>query len=124
MNEQQLEGFLRETKPKVDKDPTFILETRRRMEEVEGIKAEVDRTRRTGRSALIAALVAGIVLGAAVTAVAYLFPVKPDLDKIGWLADALAWIQTYRQYLLLPVAALITALALVLSLGRRDAYRV
>lgn len=124
MNDQQLEDFLRETKPSVDKDPTFILETRRRMAEVEGIKAEVDRTRRTGRSALIAALVAGIVLGAAVTAVAYLFPVKPDLEGITWMTDARAWVQTYRQYLLIPVAALITALALVLSLGRKDAYRM
>ena len=124
MNDRQLESFLKENRPKVESDPTFILETRRRMEEVEGIKAEVDRTRRTGRIALIVALVTGIALGAAVTAVAYLFPVKPDLDGIGWMADALAWIQTYRQYLLLPVAALITALALVLSLGRKDAYRI
>ena len=124
MNDRQLESFLKENRPKVESDPTFILETSRRMAEVEGIKAEVDRTRRTGRIALIVALVTGIALGAAVTAVAYLFPVKPDLDGIGWMADALAWIQTYRQYLLLPVAALITALALVLSLGRRDAYRI
>ena len=41
MNDQQLESFLRENRPQTEKDPTFILETRRRMAEVEGIKAEV-----------------------------------------------------------------------------------
>lgn len=124
MNDRQLESFLKENRPKVESDPTFILETRRRMAEVEGIKAEVDRTRRTGRIALIVALVTGIALGAAVTVLAYFFPVKPDLEGIGWIAGARAWLQTYRQYLLIPVAALITALALVLSLGRKDAYRI
>ena len=94
------------------------------IENWEGIKAEVDRTRRTGRIALIVALVTGIALGAAVTVLAYFFPVKPNLEGIGWIAGARAWLQTYRQYLLIPVAALITALALVLSLGRKDAYRI
>lgn len=121
MNDKQLESFLRENRPETASDPTFILETRRRMEQVEGIKSEVDRTRRGGRVALIVALVAGIVVGAAITAVAYFFPVKPDIESIGWLTDARVWLQTYRQYLLLPVAALITALSLVLSLSRREA---
>ena len=121
MNDKQLESFLRENRPETASDPTFILETRRRMEQVEGIKSEVDRTRRGGRVALIVALVAGIVVGAAITAMAYFFPVKPDIESIGWLTDARVWLQTYRQYLLLPVAALITALSLVLSLSRREA---
>ena len=38
-----IEDFLRENKPQVKEDPTFILEAQRRMEQVEGIKAEVDR---------------------------------------------------------------------------------
>ena len=53
MNDKQLESFLRENRPETASDPTFILETRRRMEQVEGIKSEVDRTRRGGRVALI-----------------------------------------------------------------------
>ncbi|MBO4340659.1 MAG: hypothetical protein J5835_04440 [Bacteroidales bacterium] len=120
MNDQQLESFLRENRPKTEKDPTFILETRRRMAQVEGIKAEVERTRRSGRVALIVALAAGIVVGASITALAYFFPVKPEIESIGWLTDARVWIQTYRQYLLWPVAFLIAALALVLSLGRKS----
>ena len=123
MNDQQLESFLKKNKPRVESDPTFVLETRRRMAQVEGIKAEVDRTSRTGRVALIVALVAGIVAGAAITAMAYLFPAKPDIEGMGWLSDARIWIQTYRQYLLLPVAALITALALILSSGKKAESR-
>ena len=40
---KEIDEFLRENKPEVKDDPTFLLETRRRMEVVEGIKAEVDR---------------------------------------------------------------------------------
>ena len=55
-----IEDFLRENKPQVKEDPTFILEAQRRMEQVEGIKAEVDRQRSRGRVALIIALCAGL----------------------------------------------------------------
>ena len=122
MNDNQLESYLRENKPRPEQDPTFILETRRRMAEVEGIKSEVDRTRHTGRSALIIALVVGIAIGVSAAALAYLFPVKPEFDGIGWVANLRVWLQANRQYLLLPVAALITALALVLT-RRREASR-
>jgi hypothetical protein len=47
MNE--IDEFLRANKPAVKDDPTFLLETRRRLEAVEGIKAEVDRQRSRGR---------------------------------------------------------------------------
>ena len=43
MTEQNLEDFLRENRPAVKDDPTFLMETRRRMDAVEGIKQEVDR---------------------------------------------------------------------------------
>ena len=49
MNE--IDEFLRANKPAVHDDPTFLLETRRRLEAVEGIKAEVDRQRSRGRLA-------------------------------------------------------------------------
>ena len=35
-----IEDFLRENKPQVKEDPTFILEAQRRMVQVEGIKAQ------------------------------------------------------------------------------------
>lgn len=118
MNDRQLESFLKENRPQVESDPTFILETRRRMAGVEGIKAEVDRTRLTGRIALIVSLAVGIVIGSAATIVAYLFPVKPDLEISGVVDSARLWLHTYRMYILIPLAMLITALSLVLAGGR------
>ena len=36
----EIDDFLRENKPRVKDDPTFILETQRRLGQVEGIKAD------------------------------------------------------------------------------------
>ena len=119
MNDQQLESFLREHRPETEKDPTFILETRRRMAAVEGIKAEVDRTRNTGRGALVAALVAGIAISTIATAVAFLYPVNPDLIASSLTDKARLFLDSYKQFLVPGVATLVVTLSLVLSLRRR-----
>ena len=119
MNDQQLESFLREHRPETEKDPTFILETRRRMAAVEGIKAEVDRTRNTGRGALVAALVAGIAIGTIATAVAFLYPVNPDLIASSMTDKVRLFLDSYKQFLVPGVATLVVTLSLVLSLRRR-----
>ena len=112
---KDIEDFLRENKPQVKKDPTFILETRRRMEQVEGIKAEVDRQRGHGRVALIVALAVGLALGVLATAVAFLYPVDAETVGQGLIQSIRLFLQTYRQYMLLPVALLAIALYLVLT---------
>ena len=117
---KDLEEYLRENKPIVKDNPTFILETRHRMESVEGIKGEVDRQRRSGRRALIIALVAGLVAGILVAAVAFFYPVDPESVGQGILQSIRLFLQEYRQYLLLPVALLAIALAIVLFPGRRS----
>ena len=112
---KDLEEFLRENKPQVKEDPTFILETQHRMEQVEGIKAEVDRQHCRGRLALIIALVGGLVIGVLATTLAILYPI--DVESVGeglWQSVRL-FLQNYRQYLLLPVALLSIALGVVLS---------
>ena len=38
---KEIDEFLRDNKPALKDDPTFLLKTRRRLEQVEGIKAEV-----------------------------------------------------------------------------------
>jgi hypothetical protein len=114
-----IEDFLRENKPVVKEDPTFILETRSRLEAVEGIKAEVDRQRHSGRLALIIALVAGLVLGVLVTAVAYLYPVDAQSVEEGLIHSARLFLASYREYLLLPVAILAIGLGFVLSRNTR-----
>ena len=119
MNDQQLDSFLKENKPRVASDPTFVLETRRRMAEVEGIKAEVDRTRRSGRVALIVTLVSGIILGAVASAVAFLWPVDPAALEHNLLDTARAVLTPYKHYILFFLAIMITALCLVLTSGRK-----
>jgi hypothetical protein len=102
----------------VKDDPTFLLETQRRMDQVEGIKAEVDRQRSHGRVALIVALVAGLAVGVLATALAFLYPIDAQSVGDGLLESTRVFLQTYRQYLLLPVAILAITLALVLSSGK------
>lgn len=111
---KEIEEFLRETKPQVKEDPTFILETRRRLDQVQGIKAEVDRQRHHGRVALIIALAAGLGIGVLATAVAFLYPVDPESVGKGLLDSVCVFLHTWKQYLLLPVALLAIALGLVL----------
>ncbi|MCR5548713.1 MAG: hypothetical protein K6F25_08170 [Bacteroidales bacterium] len=114
---KEIEDFLRENKPAVKDDPTFILETGRRMDQVEGIKAEVDRQRSHGRIALIVALVAGLVLGVLATALAFLYPIDPAAAGESTWQDIRLFLQDNRQYLVYPVAVL--AVALGLLLGRK-----
>ena len=118
---KEIEEFLRENKPSVKEDPAFILETRRRLEQVEGIKAEVDRQRYHGRRALIVALVAGLAIGVLAAAVAFLYPVDAESVGKGLLDSVCVFLHTWKQYLLLPVALLAIALGLVLS--RRGLYQ-
>ena len=112
---KDLEQYLRDNKPVVKDDPTFILKTRNRLEAVEGIKAEVDRQHTRGRRALVIALVAGLVVGVVITAIAFLYPVSPDSVAKGILDSLCLFLQSYKQYLLLPVALLAIALGLVLT---------
>ena len=89
------------------------------MAEVEGIKAEVDRTRTSGRVALIVALAAGIVLGALAAAVAFLWPVDPAALEGRVLDSVKVVLDPYKNYILFFVAIMITALTLVLTSGRK-----
>jgi hypothetical protein len=117
---KEIEDFLRENKPVVKDNPTFILEAQRRMEAVEGIKGEVDRQRCYGRLALIITLMAGLFLGVVATAIAYLYPLDADTVGQGILDSIRQFLTTWKQHLLLPVALLAIALSLVLMSGKRS----
>ena len=62
-NHKDIESFLRENRPQVDENPLFILEVQQKMEVVKGIKAEVDRQRNYGRTAIVIALALGVAAG-------------------------------------------------------------
>ena len=112
---KEIEDFLRENRPITKDDPTFILETQRRMEQVEGIKGAVDRQRRHGRVALILALAAGLALGVFATVIAFLYPLDVESASEGIVQSVRLFLQSYRQYLLMPVALLAIVLGIVLS---------
>ena len=112
---KEIEDFLRENRPITKDDPTFILETQRRMEQVEGIKGEVDRQRRHGHVALILALAAGLALGVFATVIAFLYPLDVESASEGIVQSVRLFLQSYRQYLLMPVALLAIILGIVLS---------
>ena len=121
---EQLEDFLRNNKPVVKDDPTFLLKTRQRMEAVEGIKAEVDRQRSHGCKALIVALIAGLAIGAAATAMAYLYPVDANSVSEGLLDNIRAFLTTWKQYLVFIVAAMAITLGMVLTRGEKSSMRL
>ena len=114
-----LEQYLKDHKPVVKDDPTFLLEAQRRMDAVAGIKGEVDRQRRHGRRALIIALCTGLLAGVAVSAIAFFFPVKPESVGQGILDSLRLFLQDYRECFLLPTALIAIALALVLFRNKR-----
>lgn len=117
-----IEEFLRSNKPQLKDDPTFLLETNRRLKQVEGIKAEVDRQRTHGRMALIVTLVIGIVIGATAVIIDYICPV--DLDKLnqGALAGIIVFLTTWKEYFLILAGALSVSLSYILSRTRKAAF--
>ena len=119
MKKDDIESFLRENRPQVTEKPAFLLEVQQKMRAVDGIKAEVDRQRRIGRAALIAALAGGVVLGTFAMALAYLYPVDTETISTGLISGIRAFLETYRNYLPLPIA--FCAIALGVVLGRRRA---
>jgi hypothetical protein len=122
MKDNNIEELLRQAKPAVKDDPAFLMETRRRMEQVEGIKAEVDHQRRHSRIILIVTLAAGLALGMLAMAIVFLFPAQLEGFQNGLLADVRNFLYQYKQYLVYPVAALAVALSLVLTTRRSNSF--
>lgn len=112
-----IEEFLRSNRPQVKDDPTFLLETQRRMKQVEGIKAEVDRQRSHGRVTLIVTLIIGIVIGVVATFIGYVCPFNLDTEA-GAMASIILFLTTWKQYFFILLAALSVSLALLLSRTR------
>ena len=120
MKDNQLDELLREARPLVKDDPAFLMETRRRLEQVEGIKQEVDRQHKNWRIILIVTMVAGLVLGMAAMALIFLFPEQIQGFQDGFLASARDFLFKWRQFIVFGVAALAIGLALVLSNGKKN----
>ena len=120
MKNKDIESILRDSKPQVKDNPAFLLKVQQKMRAVEGIKNEVDRQRRYGRSSVIVSLVLGLIVGAMSMSLAYLYPIDPSAINDSLISDIRVFMESYKQYLLLPVAG--CAIALGMILGRQKAF--
>ena len=117
MKNTDIESILRDSRPQVQDNPAFLLEVQQKMRAVEGIKKEVDRQRRSGRRAL--ALTCGLILGGAAVYLACLYPAEINAISEGILSSARRFFESYKQYLMLPIAG--CGIALGIILGRQKA---
>lgn len=118
---KDIESFLRENRPQVKDNPTFLLEVQRKMREVEGIKSEVDRQRKSGRIALVVTLVFGLLLGALTVLLTYLIPVD-ELVDIDIFASIRLCVEPIKEYLIVPLIACAVALFVVLYSSRQNSW--
>jgi cell division protein FtsX len=118
MKNDNIESFLRNNKPQVEDNPAFLLEVRQKINAVDGIKSEVDRQRRTGRVALVAALVIGLLMGSLAMFLVWLYPVSTPEVGSELISKIQSAIEPYKQYLLLPIAG--CAIFLGLIFGREE----
>ncbi len=122
MKNKDIESILRDSRPQVQDNPAFLLEVQQKMRAVEGIKNEVDRQRRYGRNALILTLVSGLLLGAVAMFLAYLYPIDTSAISEGILSDIRVFLESYKQYLILPIAG--CAISLGVILGRQNSLKM
>ncbi len=116
MNKKKdIESYLRENKPQVKDDPTFMLEVRQKMRMVEGIKTEVDRQRRYGRAALVITLYVGLIVGALMMLLCYLYPVDTEILSSDILNSCRMFIDPIKQYLMIPIAGCAISLGIILG---------
>ena len=111
---KDIEQFLRENAPETPDEGQFLIETNARLSAVEGIKQTVDGENRRWRRAVIVALAACLLLGAAVTALMLLYPVRMD-DS--FLTKAIQSLQPWKSYLIGFIALCAISLG-VLSVKR------
>jgi len=117
-----IEEFLRSNKPQLKDDPTFLLETNRRLKQVEGIKAEVDRQRSNSRIALIVALAIGILLGATIVFIGYICPFDLNNLSDSAFAGVILFLTTWKEFFLILAAALSVSLSYILSRTRKAEF--
>lgn len=118
---KDIESFLRENRPQVKDNPTFLLVVQRKMREVEGIKSEVDRQRKSGRIALVVTLVLGLLLGALTMLLTYLIPMD-ELTDTDIFASIRLCIEPVKEYLIVPLIACAVALFVVLYTSRQNSW--
>lgn len=118
MKKTDIESFLRENKPQVKDNPTFLLEVQQKMRSVEGVKSEVERQRRYGRYALIIALLTGLVTGTICAAIMYFYSIESEAIGGNLIATIKAFIEPWKHHILLFVTVCAIALGMIFSTGK------
>ena len=124
MKNTDIESLLRENKPQVKDNPTFLLEVQQKMRAVDGIKSEVDRQRRYGHQTLVIALVAGLVLGSIVATLAYLYPINPEMLGESLIADIKMALDPWKHYVLIFMAICGITLGVIYSVRKENTIRL
>ena len=124
MKNTDLESLLRENKPQVSENPTFLLEVQQKMRAVDGIKSEVDRQRRYGRQVLVIVLVAGFILGGIVATLAYLYPINPELLGESLIADIKIVLDPWKHYILIFMAICAITIGVIYSVRKENTIRL
>ena len=113
MKKNDIESFLRENKPQVKENQTFLLEVQQKMRSVEGLKSEIDRQRKYGRLVLVITLITGIVVGALGVILAYLQPLDSGSISSCITSDIRLFLDTYKQHLILLIAICASSLGVL-----------
>ena len=112
MNDIDIEQLLRENKPVVKDDPTFMLEVQQRLNAVDGIKKEIDRQRRHGHRVLLVTLIIGALVGILATLSFMLFPLDSIKDQLAGIMTLLA---PWKPYLAIAAAIAVSVISILLG---------
>lgn len=112
MNNIDIEQLLRENKPVVKDDPTFMPEVQQRLNAVDGIKKEIDRQRRHGHRVLLVTLIIGALVGILASLSFMLFP----MDSVkGQLAGIMTLLAPWKPYLAIAAAIAVAVISIFLG---------
>lgn len=117
MKETDIDSYLRENKPQIKDNPTFLLEVEQKMRAVDGIKNEVDRQRKRGRLTMTVVFMAGLILGAIALFIALTSPIELEFTDIGILIQLKDYFTAHAEALLVPATT--CAVFLSIALGTR-----
>lgn len=114
---KDIEQYLRDNRPETPAEGQFLIETNARLNAVEGIKKEVDGSRRRGRVAVLVTLIAGLKLGCFLAYLAIRYPIQSFLPDNSALSKILATLQDNKSILFFLIASFAIVLG-VLSINR------
>ena len=100
-----IESYLRQHRPIVDDDPTFLLKVQQRMRAVEGIKQEVDRQRKHHNKLMAYTLIIGAISSATLLTLLNIYPINHDINTQQFITKVCIAIEPWRHYLMAAVVA-------------------